>query len=61
MIYIIIIKNTYYHKYTIGQSYTFLEWKQSKDGMWDWYKCTYNEYELINIKNNSIYRKIYRL
>ena len=50
-------KNTYYHKYTLGQSYTFLEWKISKDNTWDWYKCAYNEYELINIKDNSIIKK----
>lgn len=50
-------KNTYYHKYTLGQNYTFLEWKQSKDNTWDWYKCIYNEYELINIKDNSVIEK----
>ena len=50
-------KNTYYHKYTLGQNYTFLEWKQSKDNTWDWYKCIYNEYELINIKDNSVIKK----
>lgn len=49
--------NTYYHKYTLGQSYTFLEWKQSKDNTWDWYKCIYDEYELINIKDNSVIEK----
>lgn len=49
--------NKYYHKYTLGQSYTFLEWKQSKDGMWDWYKCEYNTNDLINIKDNSVIEK----
>ena len=49
--------NKYYHKYTLGQSYTFLEWKQSKDGMWDWYKCEYDMNDLINIKDNSVIEK----
>ena len=49
--------NKYYHKYTLGQSYTFLEWKQSKDGIWDWYKCEYNINDLINIKDNSVIEK----
>jgi len=49
--------NKYYHKYTLGQSYTFLEWKQSKDDMWDWYKCDYNLNDLINIKDNSVIEK----
>jgi hypothetical protein len=48
---------TYYHKYTLGQSYTFLEWKSGKDGMWDWYKCEYDISNLINIKDNSIIEK----
>ena len=49
--------NTYYHKYTLGKSYTFLEWKLGKDGIWDWYKCEYNTNDLINIKNNSAVEK----
>lgn len=49
--------NKYYHKYILGQSYTFLEWKLGKDGMWDWYKCNYNLSDLINIKNNSFIEK----
>ena len=47
-------KDTYYHKYILGQSYTFLEWKLGKDDTWDWYKCEYDTNDLINIKNNSI-------
>jgi len=50
-------KNIYYHKYTLGQSYTFLEWKLGKDGTWDWYKCEYDINDLINIKNNSFIEK----
>jgi hypothetical protein len=49
--------NKYYHKYILGQSYTFLEWKLGKDGMWDWYKCEYDINDLINIKDNSIIEK----
>jgi hypothetical protein len=30
--------NVYYHKFQYGSSYTFLEWKKSKDGNWEWYK-----------------------
>jgi hypothetical protein len=30
--------NTYYHKFQYGSSYTFLEWKKSKDGDWEWHK-----------------------
>ena len=48
---------TYYHKYTLGQNYTFLEWKLGKDGIWDWYKCEYDISDLINIKDNSIIEK----
>ena len=51
------IKNTYYHKYILGQSYTFLEWKLGKDGTWDWYKCEYDISNLINIKDNSVIEK----
>tara|TARA_B100000424_G_C22908518_1_gene483291 strand:+ start:436 stop:852 length:417 start_codon:yes stop_codon:yes gene_type:complete len=50
-------KDRYYHKYTLGQSYTFLEWKSGKDGIWDWYKCEYDMNDLINIKDNSIIEK----
>lgn len=49
--------DTYYHKYTLGQSYTFLEWKLGKDSIWDWYKCEYDINDLINIKDNSIIEK----
>ena len=49
--------DTYYHKYTLGQSYTFLEWKLGKDSIWDWYKCEYDSKDLINIKDNSIIEK----
>ena len=47
-------KDIYYHKYILGQSYTFLEWRLGKDDTWDWYKCEYDTNDLINIKNNSI-------
>lgn len=50
-------KDKYYHKYTLGQSYTFLEWKLGKDSIWDWYKCEYDTNDLINIKDNSIIKK----
>ena len=49
--------NIYYHKYTLGQSYTFLEWKLGKDDTWDWYKCEYDTNDLINIKDNSVIEK----
>lgn len=56
-VYYNIKKNIYYHKYTLGQTYTFLEWKQSKDKTWEWYKCDYDTNDLINIKDNSIIEK----
>ena len=56
-VYYNIKKNIYYHKYTLGKTYTFLEWKQSKDKTWEWYKCDYDTNHLINIKDNSIIEK----
>lgn len=50
-------KNIYYHKYTLGQTYTFLEWKQSKDKTWEWYKCEYDKNDLKNINDNSVIEK----
>ena len=37
-IYINVSTKIYYHKFQYGSSYTFLEWKMSKDGDWEWFK-----------------------
>ena len=39
----------YYHKYILGQSHTFLEWKQSKDNIWEWHKSDYDISDLISL------------
>jgi hypothetical protein len=43
--------NTYYHKFQYGSSYTFLEWKQSKDSNWEWYKSDIIIGDLISLDN----------
>lgn len=53
-IYYNIKTNTYYHKYILGQSYTFLEWKLGKDNIWDWYKCEYDISDLKRLNDNHI-------
>ena len=42
-------RSKYYHKYILGQSYTFLEWKKSKDNIWEWHKSDYNIYNLYKL------------
>ena len=37
-IYINASTKIYYHKFQYGSSFTFLEWKMSKDGDWEWFK-----------------------
>ena len=37
-VYINVSTKIYYHKFQYGSSYTFLEWKMSKDGDWEWFK-----------------------
>jgi hypothetical protein len=37
-IYINVSTKIYYHKFQYGSSFTFLEWKMSKDGDWEWFK-----------------------
>ena len=39
----------YYHKFQYGSSYTFLEWKKSKDNDWEWFKCDINETTLLSL------------
>ena len=39
----------YYHKYILGQSHTFLEWKMSKDNIWEWHKSDYDINDLISL------------
>jgi len=43
--------NTYYHKFQYGSSYTFLEWKQSKDSNWEWYKSSIIIGDLTTLRN----------
>jgi len=43
--------NTYYHKFQYGSSYTFLEWKKSKDSNWEWYKSSIIIGDLTSLDN----------
>ena len=44
----------YYHKYTMGKSHTFLEWKKCKDNTWEWFKCIYNLNDLVSLDGTNI-------
>jgi len=41
--------NRYYHKFKYGSSYTFLEWRQSKDTDWEWFRCDIDGKSLLTL------------
>ncbi len=44
----------YYHKYILGQSHTFLEWKPNKYNIWEWHKSDYDINDLILLNDVNI-------
>lgn len=41
--------NTFYHKFSFGSNFSYLQWKKTKTGDWEWFRCDVNITTLIPI------------